>query len=112
MCKRRTYNVLSAGLFASFGITMIVLSLSFKEFASNRLEYLNQIAEDWQKQPFVSLDVVRNYTCPEDTEEVIFKPWWGSKHMCACLSLWWNVFEGTCPIDDVGNRHSSSRSSE
>ena len=41
MCSRRTYNILSAGVFATFGITMVVLSLTFKEFASNKLDYIN-----------------------------------------------------------------------
>ena len=41
MCKRRTYNIFAAGVFATFGITMVVLSLTFKEFSSHRLDYLN-----------------------------------------------------------------------
>lgn len=66
----------------------------------------------------MSINVVYNYTCPEDTEEVIFKPWLGTKHMCACLSgsagaspmsknvpnsrqrLYWDIDEGQCPNSD------------
>ena len=47
MCSRKTYNILSAGAFATFGLIMIVLSITFKEFATHKLGYLNQIAEDW-----------------------------------------------------------------
>ena len=110
MCERRTYNILSAGIFATFGITMVVLSLTFKEFASNRLDYLNQIADDWQKQPFVDIKVVKNYTCPQDYEEVFYKPWYGTRHMCACFGLWWEVQEGQCPYDDITDSRGERRS--
>lgn len=48
MCNRKTYNILSAGSFATFGLVMILLTMSFKEFATNKLGYLKQIADDWQ----------------------------------------------------------------
>ena len=41
MCKKKTYNILSAGGFATFGLVMIVLSITFKEFASHDTGYLN-----------------------------------------------------------------------
>lgn len=77
MCKRKTYNLLSAVAFAAFGIVIIVLAVSFGEFSSNEVAYLNQISQDWQTYPFVSLTVTKN-NCPAGTEDVLAKPWLGT----------------------------------
>ena len=53
MCKKKTYNLLSAGLFSTFGFIIITLALSFGTFSRHEVAYLNQISDDWEKQPFV-----------------------------------------------------------
>lgn len=104
MCNHRTYSILSAGAYATFGLILIVLSLQFEEFSTNKLGYLKQIAEDWERQPFVRLMVMRNvHTCPEGTEEVFFKHWYGSKQMCACyrgMGLGYYLSNGECTVTD------------
>ena len=64
MCKKRTYNVLSAGFFAVFGMVIIGLAISFKEYGKHEISYLNQIAEDWDTTPFTSLSVTKDSMCP------------------------------------------------
>ena len=55
MCKKRTYNMFAASLYAIFGLVLITLSVTFKEFGSNETAYLNQIAKDWETVPLVNL---------------------------------------------------------
>ena len=45
----------AASLYALFGLALITLSVTFKEFGNNETAYLNQIAKDWETVPFVSL---------------------------------------------------------
>ena len=100
MCKKRTYDVLSGGFFATFGLILIVLCIRFTEFASHQLGYLNQISEDWQKVPFVDLTETSDTRCPLGTEEVLFKPWYGTKQMCLRWLTYWTYWEGECPRHD------------
>ena len=63
MCKHKTYNLVSAGIFATFGLWIIALALSFDEFSHSDTAFINQISDDWRTQPFVSLAVTRNTFC-------------------------------------------------
>ena len=84
MCNTKTYNLFAQGFFATFGLIMVILAVSFKEYGSHELSYLNQIANDWEVTPFVSIETTKETFCPQGTEEVIYKPWHGTKLYCVC----------------------------
>lgn len=87
MCKHKTYNLLSAGFFATFGLWIIALTFDFDGFSHEDIAYINQIAVDWNTQPFISLVVTRNTFCQPGQDEVIYKPWLGTKTVCIADTL-------------------------
>ena len=101
MCHTKTYNLFAQGFFATFGLFMVILAVSFKEYGSHELSYLNQIANDWEVTPFVSIQVTMDTFCPPGQEEVIYKPWYGTKEYCVCNHmLYWNHYKGICRRDN------------
>ena len=100
MCSSKTYNLASLGFFATFGLVMVVLAISFDDIGKHELSYLNQISFDWNKQPFVSIQATKATTCPLGTEEVIYKPWYGTKLYCVCNHVAYKRhYEGACNRD-------------
>lgn len=42
----------------------------------------------------------KDLKCPNGTEEFLYKPWYGTKHMCLKWILFWTYWEGECPKTD------------
>ena len=95
MCTKVTYNILSVGLYSTFGLFMVMLTVRFQEFSSNETSYLNQIARDWLTTPFVNLEVTKNGVCPLGTEEAIYQRWYGTGYKCARYGLFgkWQFYD-------------------
>ena len=105
ICKKKTYNLLSAGFFATFGLVLITLAFSFGTFSKHEVAYLNQISDDWQTYPFISLTVTKKDSCPAGTEELITKPWLGTNLMCVIDNyLSWSYYKGECNMPSKDDR--------
>ena len=45
---------------------------------------MNQVAQDWQTVPFVNITVVDDHKCPNDTDLVFDRVWYGTRQGCYC----------------------------
>ena len=71
-------------ILAALGITLFVLATSFKSQTFKPTDFVNQVADDWQKVPFVDIQVVNDTKCPKDTELVFSRVWYGTRQGCYC----------------------------
>ena len=75
---RRFLMFISTSLYALFGLILISLSIDFELDVLKLTENVKEVKEDWETVPFVKLVTVDDDECPEGTDLVMFKPWYGT----------------------------------
>ena len=57
--------------------------------SKNDLDYIHQVAADWDVPPFIDIVTTSETVCPESHPDVVFsRPFYGSDTGCDCLGVW------------------------
>ena len=70
--------------FLVFGSILITWTSQFQETVFEPTEFINQVSKDWTTIPFTEIVVTDESRCPNGTDLVFSKPWYGSRLACFC----------------------------
>jgi len=87
-CPWVVYNLCTLMMAIIFGIVMVIRSNDIGDLTQHPTSYLNQVVYDWQTVPFVNITVTDETSCPENTDLVIQRDWYGMQVACDCLFVW------------------------
>ena len=94
MTKKRwalAYHTVVMLMAATVGLLLILWGSTIEE-SNDQTNPLSQVAVDWQTVPFVDIMVTEETTCPEGTELVLSRDWYGLYQGCDCLHAGYNEF--------------------
>ena len=85
------YNTCVMLTASTVGLLMILWGPTIAE-SNDKTNPLMQVVVDWQTVPFVNIAVTEQTTCPEGTELVLSRDWYGLYQGCDCLNADYGVF--------------------
>jgi len=81
-------NILTLILSTTFACFLLRNTKQLLDEINQPTDYLNQVVKDWETVPLIDLVVTKESSCPEGTELVLKRDWYGIQLSCDCLNIY------------------------
>ena len=71
--------IFSTVSFLVFGFILINWTSQFQDDVFEPTDFINQVVKDWNTVPFIDIEVTSAPFCPNGTDLVFARPWYGSR---------------------------------